>query len=363
MNWNKDKTFRLVGWLLLLAFFWFFTEIVLYLIIASIIGVASQPFMKLLAKVQIRNKSLPKAVNASVIMLLFFVLFGGFIAILVPAINNQAQDLMKVDFHQIGVQMGGSLNILELKMRSIGFLNQSEQIETIISQRLTGFVSNLQVDNIFSSLLSMTGSLFMGFFSIVFMSFFFIKDDTLFQQIIMLFVIEKNQKNTYHILLKIKKTLTRYFTGILIEVSTMMFLITIGGLILGLKNALLIGFIGGFMNIIPYIGPLIGASIGASLVAMTNMYLGMDTTLALMGGIMVVFAVANMIDNFLLQPIIYSNSVNAHPLEIFIVIIMAGTMAGPAGMIVAIPVYTIIRITAKEFLGDQGFIQRTMKDI
>jgi predicted PurR-regulated permease PerM len=82
-----------------------------------------------------------------------------------------------------------------------------------------------------------------------------------------------------------------------------------------------------------------------------------------MGGIMVVFAVANMIDNFLLQPIIYSNSVNAHPLEIFIVIIMAGTMAGPAGMIVAIPVYTIIRITAKEFLGDQGFIQRTMKDI
>jgi len=99
------------------------------------------------------------------------------------------------------------------------------------------------------------------------------------------------------------------------------------------------------------------------LVTMTNIYLGIDHTAGLVGGILLVFAIANMIDNFLLQPIIYSNSVHAHPIEIFIVIIMGGTLGGPLGMIIAIPIYTVFRITVKEFFGDQIFIQRLMKDL
>ncbi len=179
----------------------------------------------------------------------------------------------------------------------------------------------------------------------------------------MLFVNDKNEERTHQILNKINRMLTRYFTGILIEVSSMMILISLGAWAVGLKNAILIGFIGGLMNLIPYIGPLIGASIATVLVTMTNIYLGIDHTAGLIGGILLVFLIANMIDNFLLQPIIYSNSVNAHPIEIFIVIIMGGTLGGPLGMIIAIPTYTIIRITVKEFFGDKIFIKKLMKDI
>ena len=147
------------------------------------------------------------------------------------------------------------------------------------------------------------------------------------------------------------------------EVGSMMILESIGGLILGLPNAILIGFIGGLLNVIPYIGPLIGAAMASILVIVSHASLGIDATLPLVYGILAVFAIANVIDNFLLQPIIYSNSVQAHPLEIFIVIIVGGSLYGPIGMILAIPVYTILRVIAKEFFHDQAFVHSVTKDL
>lgn len=348
---------------MLIAFFWFFTEIIIYLIVASIVGVAAQPFMKLLGKIKIKERSLPRSISASVTLILFISIFGGLLAVLIPAVNSQANDLTKVDYTLVADNLGSTLNTVETTLKEIGVLNKYDDIETEITHQLTVLVQDIQVENIFQKLISMTGSIFMGVFSILFMSFFFIKDEELFQGIVMLFVSEKNHHSTECILLKIKKMLSRYFLGIIIEVSTMMFLITIGGLFLGLKNALLIGFIGGLMNVIPYLGPIIGASIGSILIAMTNIYLGMDHTLALIGGILAVFAIANMLDNFFLQPIIYSTSVNAHPLEIFIVIIMAGTLGGALGMIAAIPIYTVLRITAKELIGDRIFVKKLTQNV
>ena len=70
-----------------------------------------------------------------------------------------------------------------------------------------------------------------------------------------------------------------------------------------------------------------------------------------------------MIDNFIIQPIIFSNSVKAHPLEIFIIILSAGTIWGITGMLVAIPFYTVIRVIAKEFLSEFKIVQFLTKDI
>jgi predicted PurR-regulated permease PerM len=363
MNWDSDKTYKLIGGILFLAGVWYFTEIVIYLIIASIIGVALQPLMKLLSKIKIRKKPISRTISAAISLIVFLILINGILVILIPAINSQASDIAKVDFTSISQQLDVASKDIEGGLRRIGILQRDEQLEKQIVKNLSGLIKEIQFNNIFGNLIAMTGSVLMAVFSILFMSFFFIKDDDLFQRIVLLFVPEKNIRKVSEILSKINKMLSRYFLGIVIEVSSMMLLITIGGLILGLKNALLIGFIGGLMNLIPYIGPLIGASIGSVLVAMTNLYLGFEYTLALIGGTLVVFAVANMIDNFLLQPIIYSNSVNAHPIEIFIVIIMAGKIGGPLAMIAAIPIYTVIRITAKEFLGEKVFIKRLMKDL
>lgn len=363
MNWDSDKTYKLIGTALFLAGVWYFTEIVAYMIIASIIGVALQPLMKLLSKIKIRKKPLSRTISAAVSLILFLIIINGVLILLIPAVSSQASDVAKVDFASMATQLDEASKSIEAGLKNIGILNRNEELESQIMNNLRELIKEIQFNNIFGNLLSMTGNALMAVFSILFMSFFFIKDDDLFHRIVLLFVSDKNTRKVSAILMKIKKMLSRYFLGIVIEVSSMMLLITIGGLILGLKNALLIGFIGGLMNLIPYIGPLIGASIGSVLVAITNLYLGFEHTLALIGGILVVFAVANMIDNFLLQPIIYSNSVNAHPIEIFIVIIMAGKIGGPIAMIAAIPIYTVLRITTKEFLGDKIFVKRLMKDL
>ena len=363
MTWNSDKSFKLVGFILFIAFVWYFTSIIAYLLIASLIGVAAQPLMRLMANVKFRKKPIPSSLRAALSMIIMILMVVGLLAILIPSINSQATALMKVDYESVSDHIGQNLHNLERKLRDIGTLGQNEEIEQRIGERLRDLVSTIQLNNIFSGLVSATGNIFMGMFSVMFLSFFFIADHDLFTRIVMLFVAETKVSSTRNILDKINKTLTRYFTGVLIEVSTMMVLISIGGWIVGLQNAILIGFIGGLMNLIPYIGPLIGATIASVLVTMTNIYLGLDHTAGLVGGILLVFAIANMIDNFLLQPIIYSNSVHAHPIEIFIVIIMGGTLGGPLGMIIAIPIYTVIRITVKEFFGDKIFIQRLMKDL
>jgi predicted PurR-regulated permease PerM len=144
----------------------------------------------------------------------------------------------------------------------------------------------------------------------------------------------------------------------------MMTLISIGLMVFGIKNAIFIGFIGGLMNVIPYLGPIIGASIGAVLGVSGDLGLGLyDNALNTAITVVLVFSVANLIDNFVLQPLIYSKSVNAHPIEIFIVILMAGSLAGIPGMILAVPGYTVLRIVAKEFLSGFKLIDKLTENI
>ena len=70
-----------------------------------------------------------------------------------------------------------------------------------------------------------------------------------------------------------------------------------------------------------------------------------------------------MIDNFVLQPIIYSTSIKATPLEIFIVMLLAGNIGGILGMLAAIPAYTVIRVIAGRFFYDKKVVQRLMPGI
>jgi predicted PurR-regulated permease PerM len=77
----------------------------------------------------------------------------------------------------------------------------------------------------------------------------------------------------------------------------------------------------------------------------------------------IVFLSVQVIDNVLFQPLIYSSSVKAHPLEIFLVIMAAGSMAGIIGMILAIPVYTIIRVIAAEFFENMKLVKKLTKNL
>ena len=166
------------------------------------------------------------------------------------------------------------------------------------------------------------------------------------------------------ILKQTKKLLTKYFIGILLDMLFVATLTTIALSVLGVKNCLLIGVFAGIMNIIPYVGPLIAASFGIMIGVTSNLELDFySQLLPLVYKIGLVFLVVQLIDSIIFQPLVISNIVKAHPLEIFLVILIAGTLIGIGGMIIAVPVYTILRIVAKEFLYNFKIVQQLTKEL
>jgi len=136
--------------------------------------------------------------------------------------------------------------------------------------------------------------------------------------------------------------------------------------LIGLKFslALLIGLIVGILNLIPYIGPWIGAAIGLLLYITANIQLDFNAEIVpMVVKVLAVIGVVKLVDDSVLQPFIYSKSVKAHPLEIFLVIIVAGHMYGVLGMMLAIPGYTVLRVILKEFLYQYKFIQQLTQNM
>ena len=131
-----------------------------------------------------------------------------------------------------------------------------------------------------------------------------------------------------------------------------MILITIGMNIVGIdfRQALVMGLILGVINVIPYVGPWLGLFIAIIMGVASHMDQDFNTVvIPLVFYMIVVEAITHAIDNVVFQPVIFSSSVKAHPLEIFIVVLAAGFAAGVPGMLFGIPTYTVMRVFAREF--------------
>jgi predicted PurR-regulated permease PerM len=243
-------------------------------------------------------------------------------------------------------------------------LPADQSLNAMIVQEISSIFSAINYTGLINSIFSFTGSLFIGVFSVLFITFFLMRDEKMLYNIILLFTPEKYHQHINNILSSIKWLLSRYLVGVFLEMAIMMALITIGLTIMGIENAMIIGFFGGLLNVIPYLGPLLGSLLGVVIGLTTQLSTGVLTdfvpqSLTILG----VFAIVKLIDDIILQPLIYSKSVHAHPLEIFMVIMIAGSIAGVIGMILAIPAYTVLRIIAKEFLSQWRLVQKITENI
>ena len=204
----------------------------------------------------------------------------------------------------------------------------------------------------------------MGLASVLFITFFFLKDRVLFIVGAKKLIPDSHEEQILNSLENINHLLSRYFIGLLLQLFIVFLLYLIVLLIFGIPNAIIIAFLCAVLNIIPYIGPLI-ASVLAAILSMIS-HLGSDfqteilpTTIYVLIG----FWIVQLIDNNLSQPIIFSKSVSSHPLEIFLVILIAGFLFGILGMVIAVPLYTILKVIGKEFFPDNKIIQLLTKDI
>ncbi len=353
-----------IGVLLGLFMAWYFFDILIYIILAGIISLIGQPLVELISRIRVGKFQMPRWISALLTLILLLGLMVGFILVFVPLITRQATMISKINIDEVVQYFAGVINDIQRVLLSYEIIGTDQTLQEILERQISSVINVTDVSHWFERIISSTSSVFLGLFSVLFLSFFFLRDKQLLRSGILLFTPDRFQDEVSNILHKTKIMLSRYFIGLFTELFTMMVLLAIGLWIVGVENTILIGFIGGLMHVIPYLGPILGAIIGAVLSISADLGAGMyDTALHTAVWVIVIFSAVSVFDNIVLQPVIYSKSVNAHPIEIFIVILMAGSLAGIPGMMLAIPGYTVLRIIAKEFLSGFKLIDRLTENI
>jgi len=353
MNNTLKNIFVLVGIALLIFLLWYFRSIVAYVLIAGVISLVGRPVVDLLNRIHFKKISFPKALSALLTLALIWGLLILFFAIFIPVISNQIDTLSKIDSKSIVSLASQQLQKLEGLIRLVNRdLPADVSIIDMAAKKVSDVLNISFIQDFVGSAMGILGNIVVASVSITFIAFFFLKDEGLFFETLMILIPEKYENNLKRALFSIKKLLIRYFIGIIAESTSVLIIVTIGMSIIGVpfRQALVMGLIVGILNIVPYIGPWIGGAIVIVMGIASTLTGGVSIEIVnLIIYMIIIVAVAQVIDNNILQPLIYSKSVSAHPLEIFIVILAAGSFAGIAGMLLAIPAYTVIRVLAREF--------------
>jgi predicted PurR-regulated permease PerM len=350
------------GILFLLGCAWFFRNIVVYILVSGVFSIMGRPLVDLFCKIRIKKWSFPRSLSALLTIIAIWGVIILFFIIFVPLVTRQINYFSTIDSEKIVQIVAGPINKVEHLVRSINKdIPQNITIQDYIVKKVAGILNINMIQNFIGSLISILGNVIIAIFSITFITFFFLKDQRLFFESILMWVPDKYVNNVTRALNSIKRLLTRYFIGIVIQSTCIMILITIGMTIAGIdfQQALVMGLIIGILNVIPYAGPWIGLAIAITMGVASHINQDITTVvIPLVTYMIIVEVVTHLIDNIVFQPIIFSNSVRAHPLEVFIVVLAAGFAAGIPGMILGIPAYTVLRVFAREFFYNFKAVQK-----
>ncbi len=345
---------------------WYFKSVLVYIIGAFVVSLIGQPVMRLLRKIRIRGKSAPDGLLAILTIVLILGTLILVVTQVIPVVTGIVRDAAVLN----SVTADGN-PLDRVNDWIIGLfpgLGPDFNIITILMDKLREVTNLSNVTSVISSVTSFVTSFVVGLFSIVFISFFFVRDETLFRKIVCTLVPDRMEGKMAKSLGEIEGLLSRYFVGLLVEMTGVALLDFLGLWIiarLGFSNALGIAFIAGILNIIPYVGPLVGEVVGVVLAVILKYGTGVGLDVNIWVFALIVLAImltTQFVDNFVYQPLIYSTSIKASPLEIFIVILLAGHIGGVVGMLVAIPAYTVLRVIASRFFPDLKLVKRLIPD-
>jgi predicted PurR-regulated permease PerM len=362
---TKHRWYIVIPVVLLIGYLaWFFSNIIIYILVATVLSLIGRPLVRLLDKIRFKKFQFPHTLSALITLLVIFGVIAGLFTLIVPLLIDQATALSNIDTQALIDAYRPQLDQLKEYLLNYDLIKPDQDIETVISEKVMSIVGKTNVTDIMNSAIGLTGNIFAAVFSIGFITFFFLKQERMLLNAIMLLTPVNIQTEIKHVYIKTIRLLSRYFTGLLLDLTIVITLITLGMWIFGFENALMIGIFAGMMNVVPYIGPLIGAGIALVLGLTGNAEPGVfQDLMPMVMKIAGVLLAVNLLDAMLIQPTIYSNRVKAHPLEIFLVILISGSAAGIVGMMLAIPTYTVIRIIAKEFLSKWRFVRKMTEKI
>jgi predicted PurR-regulated permease PerM len=341
------------GILVFLAALWYFRNIVIYILVSGVLSIMGRPLVELFTRIKIGKWHFPRVPAALLTLVVILGMIALFFITFVPLVTKQINYLSTIDSEKIVQFIENPIAKLERIFTNLNpEISSKLSITAYLESKVSGILNIEMIQNLVSSFISTIGTVAIGIFSISFITFFFLKDQHLFYNSILMWVPDKYVENVTRALNSVKNLLTRYFIGIVIQSTCVMILIDIGMTIAGIdfQQALVMGLIVGILNVIPYVGPWLGLFISVIMGIASHINLDFNiVVIPLVYYMIIVIAVTQVIDNLVFQPVIFSNSVRAHPLEIFVVILAAGFAAGIPGMILGIPTYTVLRVFAREF--------------
>ena len=346
---------------------WYFRSVLVYIIAAFVVSLIGRPVMRRLRRVRIKGRPAPDWLLSILTIVFIMLVLGLIITQAVPVVVRIVKDA--AIFNNRG--LSGAAPLEAFNQWLIGLfpsLGPDFNAVGLLINKMREALNVSNVTSILGSVASAVSGTAIGIFSVVFISFFFIKDEFLFGRIVGALVPDRIEPSVGKTIHEIDFLLSRYFVGLTIEVLGVALVDFLGLWAIArlpFTYAVGIAFIAGILNVIPYVGPLIGEVIGVVLGVIIKYGTGAGLDVNLWIFALVVFAVmmgAQLIDNFIYQPLIYSTSIKASPLEIFIVLLVAGHVGGMLGMLVAIPAYTVIRVIASRFFYHLKPVRRLMPD-
>lgn len=353
---NTDKIIKGLATLIIvaavLAVLGYLWHVVVYVAAAAILAILGRPLVRVISSVTLAGRRLSRGVAAAVTLVAIWIIAGGLLALFAPLVLNKVYELANLDWSAITQMVRQWLISAESYIES-NLPIDLPSLELMLKDRVWSLFTPEMLEGVAGYVLSAA----IAFFSISFITFFFLKEDGLFYKGVALFFPDKYHENVYRALDSITKLLSRYFAGLLVESLMLMTVVSVVMMLFGMavSDALIIGLIMGVMNVVPYAGPVIGALISMMLSMLAPIDGNMLFTVAVLVSTIVV---VKLIDDFIIQPTLYSERVQAHPLEVFLVILVAGYIGGVWGMLLAIPLYTILRVFAREFLSEYSIVQK-----
>ncbi len=318
----------LIPILLITAFAALFTKIFITLIICLLISLVLNPAVDYLQS---------RGINRAAAILIIYVIIGSllYVAITVfsPGVSEQAESLKKsFKEFELSDKIKDAERWVEKNVPSLKKGDIAKEIEASIKgsfAKVQDFVADVLSTAFFA-------------FLIPFVTFFILRDRRAIKNGFISIVPNRYFEMTVNIVDKIEKQLSSYVRGWLFD-ALFVGLLTMAGLsILGINNSILIGFVAGFGHLIPYAGPIIGG-IPALLISVIQFG---DFSMVI--PIVLLFTIIYLLDNSIAQPYIFSKSADMNPITIIALLLIGNELLGAFGAIIAIPVATVLRVSARE---------------
>ncbi|MEO5583571.1 MAG: AI-2E family transporter [Saprospiraceae bacterium] len=344
---------------------YYFSTIVTFILASWVLSMLGLPIMHFfLYRFNLKKFRWGSSVSAVLTIIIFITLIVFLGVLFIPIIIEQGSHLANLDYDKIGSSLQEPITFINAKLQSFGLMSSEQSVLDQLKMIFTKWFRPERLSTLFRSILQIGSNLVLAVGSIIFITFFFLQNSGLFQDYLIAIVPQRHESKIKHILIDSSLLLRRYFGAIVFQTALFCLVCYIALSLMGVRNALLIGFFGGIMNVIPYVGPII--AMGFAVFITLTSYVGMDFThqiLPLSIKSVISIFIAQFIDNWIVQPVLFSKTVKAHPLEIFIVILAAARIGGITGMVLAIPAYTVLRVIARAFLSEYKIVRKITEEM